>query len=208
MKCKVFIFVTCLGFMCSSCNPYHFQLNPWSPYAMPGEILSDLNTVDVVHAEKIVLKPEGRATVRDWKKTQQVFECYFRVEGEGVVFRTREIPDDSTNNQQAVLVVVTPSGSWVETASGSQLASSGEVVATGEYQRIQVADDASVFTVSIGCDTLFHGYVSGPCSEFFTMESLDDSNVELTGFRVVEQVRVDGIIEPTVIINEDEGFAP
>lgn len=175
---------------------------------MPGDILSDLESVEVVEAETIVLHKNGKAAVRSWQKTQQAFSCFFRVEGEGVSFSTREIPGDSTQNMHAIRAHITNSGSWVEDQEGNRLAVCDSVVAMPTFQRLLVRNDAHILSILVGCDTVFHGNVGGSTYEFLGMQSVADSKVTLTKFSIPEVVRETLTKLPAIEVYEDAGHTP
>lgn len=175
---------------------------------MPGDILSDLESVEVVEAETIVLHENGKAAVRSWQTTQQAFSCFFRVEGEGVSFSTREIPGDSTQNMHAIRAHITSSGSWLEDYFGNRIAVCDTVVALPTFQRLFVRNDADILSILVGCDTVYHGSVGGNTYEFLGMQSLANSKVTLTSFSIPEIVRDNLTKLPAIEVYEDAGFTP
>lgn len=169
-----------VAFLLSACVSEYFTLNEGMGNTLYGEILSKIDSVDIVRGRTIVVHSGGKAAVRDYEVTQ----CRWLMQstlkrGEETIYRLRTVPIELTLTP-SIDIFFSTRGCRVEDR-GRVLAVNDTVRATpGVAEKIEFINDGNLLTVTVGCTRIFQGPVSLPATEWLVVESPSGSEVECT----------------------------
>jgi hypothetical protein len=162
----------------NACVTEYFTLNEGMGNTLYGEILSKIDSVDIVRNRLLVVHSGGKAAMRDYEITQ----CRWLLQstlkrGEETIYRLRTVP---------IEFYLTPSVDVFISTSGCRVEQQGRVLAVndtvrvvpGVPEKIEFINDGNLFTVTVGCTRIFQGPVSLPSTEWLVVESPSGSEVE------------------------------
>lgn len=175
-----------VAFLLNACVSEYFTLNEGLGNTLYGEILSKIDSVDIVRNRVLVVHSGGKAAVRDYEITQCRWSMQSTLKhGEETIYRLRTVPIES---------YLTPSVDIFFSTQGCRIEDQGRIVAVndtvravpGVTEKIEFINDGNLLTVTVGCTRVFQGAVSLPATEWLVVESPPGSEVECAQIQTEE----------------------
>lgn len=186
MRLLLFAILLPVAVLLSACVSEQFTLNEGTDHLLFGEILSKIDSVDIVRNRTLVVHSGGATAVRNYEVTQCRWLLHSTLkQGDETIYRLRTVP---------IEFQLTPSVDVVFSTRGCRVQEGGRILAVtdtvratpGVREKLEFINDGSLLTVTVGCTRVYQGPVGLPSTEWLVVESPSGSEVECTQIQVEE----------------------
>jgi hypothetical protein len=182
------IYIAVLFALVISCSPDRFALNENEEIAVYGLIMSDLETAEKPdkYTNALHLKSNARIALAPYHLTQ--FQARFTVdviEIKGIKFSIRTIADNFESHPR-IQFIYDSFGSYIY-ENDNKIVSVDSIKASAmEKKLITLSNNGDYYTVTVDCDTVYSGKTKLPATEYVIIETLDGTEVFISGIKFAE----------------------
>jgi len=187
MKKISIILIFSISFM-MSCSPDRFTLNELEGITIYGLIMSGLETADKPDefSNALHLLPNARIALAASYLTQS--ESRFTVEmtkGSGLKFSIRTISDNFDTHPR-IQFLYDSFGSTIYENERKIIAVDSIKATAMDKKLIILSNYGDYYTITVDCDTVITGRTKLPATEYVIIETLDDTEVFISGIKFAE----------------------
>jgi hypothetical protein len=185
---KIVIILILLFSVLISCSPDRFTLNVNEEIAIYGLIMSGLESAEKPdeYSNALHLRSNARIALAAPYLTQ--FESRFTVEikkGGGLKFSIRTISDNFDAHPR-IQFLYDSFGSTIYENDRKIIAVDSIKATAMEKKLIRLSNYGDYYTITVDCDTVITGRTKLPATEYVIIETLDDTEIFISGIKFAE----------------------